>query len=339
MTRLDIVWRKLSRRRILALVIAAAATIAPATLTAQAAQQASAGSARPMAVDPRTIDAYVEAAMRAWEVPGVAIAVVRNDSIVLARGYGVRELGKSDRVTPNSLFAVGSTSKAFTAAALGILVDERKLSWEDPVTKHLPRFQLYDPYVTRELTIRDLLTHRSGLPRGDRLWHASGYDRAEVLRRVRFLPPSWSFRSAYGYQNIMFLAAGEVVTAVTGKSWDDFVRERIFVPLGMSRSVTSTRPLATMSDVATPHQSIDGTVRPVSWLNIDNVGPAGSINSSALEMAAWLRLQLGQGTCCGCSSARERIEGGRSSRRRRSRRCTRRRRSSAWVRSRSAPIR
>jgi CubicO group peptidase (beta-lactamase class C family) len=265
-------------------------------LAAQAAQQASSGSARPMAVDPRAIDAYVEAAMREWHVPGVAIAVVRNDSVVYAKGYGVRELGKSDPVTPHSLFAIGSTSKAFTAAALGILVDEGKVRWDDPVSKYLPSFQLYDPYVTRELTIRDLLTHRSGLSRGDRLWAASGYDRAEVLRRVRYLRPSWSFRSTYGYQNIMFLAAGEVVAAVSGKSWDDFVRERFFSPLGMARTVTSTRPLARMTDVSAPHERISGTVRPVPWLNIDNIGPAGSINSSVLDMAEWIRLQLGQGT-------------------------------------------
>ena len=267
----------------------------PLPAGAQATQQ-SAGSARPMAVDPRTIDAYVEQAMRDWDVPGVAIAVVRNDSVVFAKGYGVRELGKSDRVTTNSLFAIGSTSKAFTSAALGILVDEGKLRWDDPVTKYLPGFQLFDPYVTRELTVRDLLTHRSGLTRGDLLWHASGYDRAEVLRRVRYLKPTWSFRSNYGYQNIMFLAAGEVVASITGKSWDDFVRERIFTPLGMQRTVTSTRPLTSLGDVAMPHERISGAVRPVAWLNIDNIGPAGSINSSVAEMAEWLRLQLGQGT-------------------------------------------
>lgn len=265
------------------------------SLGAQATQQ-SAGSARPMAVDPRTIDAYVEQAMRDWEVPGVAIAVVRNDSIVFAKGYGVRELGKSDRVTPNSLFAIGSTSKAFTSAALGVLVDEGKIRWDDPVTKYLPGFQLFDPYVTRELTVRDLLTHRSGLSRGDLVWHASGFDRAEVLRRVRYLKPTWSFRSNYGYQNIMFLAAGEVVASVTGKSWDDFVRERFFLPLGMNRTVTSVRPLASLGDVAMPHERISGSVRPVAYLNIDNIGPAGSINSSVAEMAEWIRLQLGQGT-------------------------------------------
>jgi CubicO group peptidase (beta-lactamase class C family) len=173
---------RITRHWIVVPVVVLAAVGHSFPLEAQATQQASSGSARPMGIDPRTIDAYVEGAMREWQVPGVAIAVVRNDSVVFAKGYGVRELGKSDRVTPNSLFAIGSTSKAFTAAALGILVDEGKLRWDDPVAKYLPTFQLYDPYVTRELTIRDLLTHRSGLSRGDAVWHASGHDRAEVQR-------------------------------------------------------------------------------------------------------------------------------------------------------------
>jgi CubicO group peptidase (beta-lactamase class C family) len=245
------------------------------------------------------LDAYVTKALADWQAPGLALAVVRNDSVILAKGYGVRELGKPDPVTAHTLFAVGSTSKAFTVAALGMLVDEGKLTWDDPVTQHLTTFQLYDPYVTRELTVRDLLTHRSGLARGDRVWAASGLSRAEVLRRVRFLKPSWSFRSTYGYQNIMYLAAGSVVEATSGLTWDEFVRRRIFGPLGMSRSVTSVVPLAGMTDVATPHEKIDGKPTPVAWLNIDNIGPAGSINSSATEMAQWVRLQLGKGTYAG----------------------------------------
>jgi CubicO group peptidase (beta-lactamase class C family) len=247
----------------------------------------------------RGLDAYVAQALQDWEAPGVAVAVVRNDSVVLARGYGVRQLGRPDPVTEHSLFAIGSTSKAFTSALLGMLVDEKKIRWDDPVTLHLPGFQLYDPYVTRELTIRDLLTHRSGLTRGDRLWASSGFSREQVLQRVRYLKPSWSLRSRYGYQNIMYLAAGELAGRVMGQSWDDAVRERIFTPLGMRRTVTSVVPLARMEDVATPHERIDGQVTPVEWMNIDNIGPAGSINSSVAEMAQWIRLHLGQGTWSG----------------------------------------
>jgi CubicO group peptidase (beta-lactamase class C family) len=258
--------------------------------------------AGPLAAQPgplRGFDAYVTQAIREWEAPGLAVAVVRNDSVVYARGFGVRELGKSDSVTANTLFAVGSTTKAFTSALLGMLVDEGKVRWDDPVTRHLPRFQLYDPYVTREMTVRDLLTHRSGLSRGDRLWSASGFTREEVLRRVRFLKPTWSLRSNYGYQNIMYLAAGELAAAMSGGTWDQAVQDRIFRPLGMRRTVTSVLSLKQLDDVATPHDRIDGSITPVEWLNIDNIGPAGSINSSVTDMAQWIRLQLGGGTYAG----------------------------------------
>jgi CubicO group peptidase (beta-lactamase class C family) len=247
----------------------------------------------------RGFDAYTAAALKAWDAPGLAVAVIRNDSLVLARGYGVRELGKPGAVTANTIFAVGSTTKAFTSALLGTLVDAGKLAWDDPVTKHYPGFQLYDPYVTREITIRDLLTHRSGLSRGDRLWSGSGMPRDEVIRRVRFLKPSWGFRSTYGYQNIMFLTAGEIAGRLYGNGWDAAVADRIFAPLGMTRTVTSTNPLKGMDDVATPHERIDGAVAAVEWLNIDNVGPAGSINSSVTDMAQWVRMQLGNGTFSG----------------------------------------
>lgn len=272
----------MTQRRLVATLVLAAA--APA-----AAQQG------PL----RGLDDYVTRALAAWEAPALAVAVVRNDSVVHARGYGVRELGRPEPATAQTVFAIGSTSKAFTSALLGMLVDQGRVGWDDPATRHLPGFQLFDPYVTREITIRDLLTHRSGLARGDRLWAGSGMSREEVLRRVRFLEPSWSFRSTYGYQNIMFLAAGELAGRVLGTSWDAAVAERIFAPLGMRRSVTSVGPLKGMDDVATPHEWLDGKVTPVEWLDIDNIGPAGSINSSVADMAQWIRLHLGLGTVAG----------------------------------------
>ena len=208
----------------------------------------------------RGYDAYVAAAVRAWGIPGLSVAVVKNDSVVFARGFGVRRLGEDAPVTERTLFAIASCTKAFTAAAIAMLVDSAKLAWDDPATKYLKGFQLFDPYVTRELTVRDLLSHRSGLARGDGVWWATPYDRAEVLRRVRYLEPSWSFRSRYGYQNIMFLAAGEIVPAVAGKTWEQFVRERIFAPLGMTTSTTSIAALPAAGgaggDVASPHQTI-----------------------------------------------------------------------------------
>jgi CubicO group peptidase (beta-lactamase class C family) len=233
--------------------------------------------------------------MREWDIPGLAIAVVKDDSVVYARGFGVREVGKSERVDANTLFAIGSASKAFTAAAVALLVDEGKVKWDDPATQHLPSLQLFDPYATRELSVRDLLSHRSGLARGDQVWYATEFDRDEILRRVRFLAPSWSFRSQFGYQNLMYLAAGEVVEEVAGKSWDDVVTERIFAPLGMRASSTSVKALQGRENVATPHAKIEKQVRLIPYRNIDNIAPAGSINSNVMEVAQWVRLQLGRG--------------------------------------------
>ena len=241
------------------------------------------------------LDAAVEQALQDWQMPGLALAIVKDDAVVLSKGYGVRERGQPTPVDERTVFAIGSVTKAFTAAALGMLVDEGKLGWDDPVTAHLPGFQLYDPYVTREITLRDLLTHRSGLPRGDLIWIGSDFDRAEILRRVRYLPPRWSFRSHYGYQNILYLAAGEVVAAVTGRSWDEFIRERIFAPLGMTDSSTSVTALADTANVATPHAAVDGRVQPVPYRNIDCIAPAGAINSNVADMTQWIRLLLADG--------------------------------------------
>jgi CubicO group peptidase (beta-lactamase class C family) len=254
--------------------------------------------ARPAPAQEATLngfDEYVNKALKDWELPGVAIAIVKNDKIVFARGYGVRKLGDPTPVDEKTLFAIGSSSKAFTAAAIAMLVDEGKMKWDDPVTKHLPGFQLFDPYVTREITVRDLLSHRSGLDRGDFIWYGTPYDRDEIWTRIRYVKPSSSFRSKFGYQNIMFLAAGQIVARVSGKSWDDFIRERIFTPLGMSSSNTTIRAFAGQTNVATPHAKVDEKVQTIPWRNIDNIAPAGSINSNVTDMAQWVRLQLSEG--------------------------------------------
>ena len=246
-------------------------------------------------------DAYITKAMQDWKVPALAIAVVKDDSIVLMKGYGTRTLGTTQPVDEHTLFAIGSSSKAFTATLVAMLVDEGKMRWDEPLSTYLPGFQLFDPYVSRELTVRDALTHRSGLARGDLMWYATDYNRDEVLRRVRFLRPTWSARARFGYQNIMYLAAGQASARVAGKSWDDLVRERIFQPLGMNESNTSTRALAGQTNVATPHTEVDDTLRIVPWHNIDNIAPAGSINSSVSDMIKWVRFQLAQGKVAGKS--------------------------------------
>ncbi|MBA3255044.1 MAG: serine hydrolase [Pyrinomonadaceae bacterium] len=240
-------------------------------------------------------DDYVNKALREWEVPGLAIAIIKDDRIVLAKGYGLRKLGDPAPVNERTLFAIGSSSKAFTAAAVAMLVDEGKLKWDDPATKYLPDLELYDPYVTRELTVRDLLSHRSGLERGDLLWYGTEYDRDEILRRTRYLKPTWSLRSTFGYQNLMFLAAGQLIARVSGKSWDEFIRQRIFAPLSMTASSTSIKDLKNADNVSSPHAKIEDKVEVIAWRNIDNIAPAGSINSSVVDMAQWVRLQLAQG--------------------------------------------
>jgi CubicO group peptidase (beta-lactamase class C family) len=234
--------------------------------------------------------------MREWEVPGLAIAVVKDDSVIFARGYGVRRLGESAPVDQNTLFAIASTTKAMTAAALGMMVDEERISWDDRVVKHLPGFELQDSYVNREFTVRDLLTHRSGLARHDLLWIAAPFDRDEILRRARHLPSSGRFRADYGYHNIMYIAAGELLATSSGSSWDDFLAERIFQPLGMTRSTTRASVVDTRDNVAVAHTLVNGVVTPLVRRNYDNIGGAGAAWSSALDMAQWVRLHLASGS-------------------------------------------
>ncbi|HKQ74606.1 MAG TPA: serine hydrolase [Blastocatellia bacterium] len=247
---------------------------------------------------PPDLDAYVERALKEFEVPGLAIAVVKDGKVVLTKGYGVRRLGEAAPVDERTLFGIASNTKAFTAAALAILADEGKISWDDPVTKHLPGFQMYDPYVTREMTIRDLLTHRSGLGlgAGDLLFFpTTTFTREEIVERLRFIKPASSFRSRYAYDNVLYLVAGQVVAAVSGKSWDDFIKERIFAPLGMTSSNTSVKDLRPGGNFVSPHQKVEGRLQPVPYMNLDNTAPAGAINSNVEEMAKWVIAQLDQG--------------------------------------------
>src|SRR5258706_2522266 len=218
--------------------------LAPVLLAVLAASFAPAQTAP--AVAPQDLDAFTARVLKEFEVPGLAVAIVKDGRVVLAKGYGVRKLGEATPVDENTLFGIASNTKAFTAAALAMLVDEGKISWDDAVTKHLPAFQLYDPYVTREMTIRDLLTHRSGLGlgAGDLLWWPpTDYSREEIIRRFRYVKPATSFRSRYAYDNVLYMVAGQVVAAVTGKTWDDSIKERIFTPLGMTTSNTSVAAL------------------------------------------------------------------------------------------------
>ena len=240
---------------------------------------------------------YVENAMADWHIPGLAMAVLKDGQVIHRRGYGLRDQRDMDQVETQTLFAIASNTKAFTAAALGILVQEGKIAWDDPVLKYLPDFQLYDPVATRKITIRHLLCHRSGLGlwAGDLTWWDSAYDRKEVIRRIRFLEPVKAFRSSYIYCNLMFLVAGEIIPSVTGSSWDAYIHEQLFDRLGMTRSNTSVTALARVDNVATPHSLIDGKLIPIEYLNVDNCAPAAAVNSCVDDLIPWLRLHLDRG--------------------------------------------
>jgi CubicO group peptidase (beta-lactamase class C family) len=247
---------------------------------------------------PPALDAYVQSVMKAFEVPGLALTIVRSGQVVVARGYGVRRLGEPTPVDSRTLFGIASNTKLFTATALGLLVEEGKLEWDAPVVRYLPAFQMWDPFVTRELTIRDLLVHRSGLGlgAGDLLWWpASTYDRKEITRRLRYIPPSTSFRSAYAYDNVLYLVAGEVIEAVSGQTWEEFVGSRILARVGMTGSNVRHSAAAAGGNVAVPHARVDGTVRPIKPFDSDNTNPAGGINSNADDMAKWMIVQLAHG--------------------------------------------
>jgi CubicO group peptidase (beta-lactamase class C family) len=239
------------------------------------------------------LDAYVQQAVTDWEVPGLAIAVVKDGETVFARGYGVRELGGEAPVDEHTLFAIGSTTKAMTAAAIGMLVDEGKLDWDSRVTDLLPGFELASPWMTRELTVRDLLTHRAGLGNADMLWYRTGREPADILHRVRYVPQAYSPRSSFIYQNLMYATAGAVVTEVSGMPWAEFVRSRIFAPLGMEGTVPLLAETIPLDNVAIPHDRVDGELQAIENASVDNVDAAGSVWSSVADMAKWANFMLG----------------------------------------------
>jgi CubicO group peptidase (beta-lactamase class C family) len=247
---------------------------------------------------PPGLDDHVARVMKEFQVPGISLAVVKDSKVLAERGYGVRKLGDPTPVDAQTLFGIASNTKAFTATALGLLVEEGKLEWDAPVVRYLPWFQLSDPFVTREMTVRDLLVHRSGLGlgAGDLLWWPpSTYDRKEIARRLRYLPLVKSFRSAYAYDNVLYLIAGEVIETVSGLTWEDFVSSRILKKVGMAGSNVLHSAAATGGNAATPHARIDGFVRPIAPFASDNTNPAGGINSNAADMSKWLLVLLSGG--------------------------------------------
>src|SRR5262245_9848125 len=241
------------------------------------------------------IDAYIEEAMARWEVPGLAIAVVKDGDLVIARGYGVCEIGSDRRVSQDTVFSIASCTKSFTAACIGMLVDEGKLQWDDPVKKHLPDFAVADPYVSEHVTIRDLLCHRTGLVRGDLLFVKGDFSAGEILSRAQFLEQAAPFRTKFTYNNVMYGVLGRIVAEKSGKTWETFVTERIIEPLGM-RSTTVARMALPADRRAARHRTYDGKVQPLRTpIHDDLLAPAGAIHSSVVDMATWLKFHLRDG--------------------------------------------
>ncbi|MGA7537252.1 MAG: serine hydrolase [Steroidobacteraceae bacterium] len=244
------------------------------------------------------LDGYVHRAMAQWHVPGLAVAVVKDGRVVLARGYGVRALGKPDRVDADTLFDIGSNTKAFTAAALGTLVAAGKLRWDDRVVEYVPDFRLQSPYVTEQITLRDLLSHRSGYCDPFAMWYLSDDTTANVIERLRYQKPSYGFRAHFCYDNAMYLVASTFVPAITGESWNSYVATHLLAPLGMSRTVSAAAAVAAASDVALPHGEVDGKVgiiKPYWPNNMDVFAAVGGINSSVNDMSHWLIMLLADG--------------------------------------------
>ena len=244
-----------------------------------------------------SIDAYVERGLKEWKIPGVSVAVVKNGKIVFMKGYGVRELGKPDKVDENTLFMIGSNTKAFTATALAILNAEKKLSLDDKVQKWLPDFKLYDPWVAKEAIIRDLLCHRLGFEtfQGDFMFFDSDLTKEEVIEKFGKVKPLYSFRSKWGYTNAAFAVAGEVLQKASGKTWAEYLREKIFTPLGMNSTLALSSEIAGASNKAAAHTVVDGEIRKIPYGRIDNISPAGSISSSTSDMIKWVTAQMNNG--------------------------------------------
>ena len=215
-------------------------------------------------ISSKQVDSLTELVLKTFDVPGIAVAVVKDGKVIHAKGYGVRSLRTMQKVDENTLFGVASNSKAFTAAALGMLVDEKKISWDDKVVDHVPGFKLYNPYVTMEFTIRDLLTHRSGmgLGAGDLMMFpdSSNFTRAEIIHNLRYLKQVAGFRTHYDYDNNLYIVAGEIVAKVSGMSWEDFIDNRILKPLGMTATAPSMARVKDRSNLIDPHAPVNGKV-------------------------------------------------------------------------------
>lgn len=247
----------------------------------------------------KSLDKFIVEGINKWQPPALAVTVVKNGEIVFTRSYGVTNITTKQPVDNNTLFGCMSTTKAFVAAGIALLVDDGKLRWEDKVIDHLPEFQLKDPYLTREITITDLLTHRTGIGNTDYLWSQMDIPGDSILYKMRGVDKSYSLRSSFIYQNIFYLAAGKVIEKVTGKYWGDFLKERIYNPLGMTNTYATMRAIQQITNRADAHYEIDGKITVIEQSNADHIGPAGSMWSSINDIGKWIQFLLNEGAVDG----------------------------------------
>ena len=253
-------------------------------------------ASRAQSIDAASIDAIIQDGMKAWQVPGAAVVIVKGDEVVYIKGHGVRTAGTKEPVTPNTLFAIASSTKPFTSTAIAMLADDGKLSWDDPVRKHIEFFKLADPLADEQVTLRDLATHRTGLVGHPFLWYGSPWSREEAIRRLGRVPLDKPFRSSFEYQNLMYITAGIAAGNANKSTWEELLQKRIFDPLGMTSANFSISEAMKVADRASPHAKKVGKIEKIDWVNFDTNGPAGSINATIRDMAQWVRFQLGDGT-------------------------------------------
>jgi CubicO group peptidase (beta-lactamase class C family) len=243
------------------------------------------------------VDQIVQEALKNWGVPGAAVVIVQNDKVRLVKGYGKREIGRPDNVTSDTVFPLGSCSKAFTTVVLAMLADEGKVSWDDPVRKHIPDFHLYDTHADALVTIRDLLSHRTGVGSHDLLWYRASWSQEETVRRLAFVPPSGEFRSSYYYSTPQFMAAGQAAAKHCPKGWDGFVRDRILAPLQMTHTYLTSDAALRDPNHASPHwANREGKLEKIDWYPQPLPNPAGSVYATPNDLGKWMRFQLGDGT-------------------------------------------
>ncbi len=251
------------------------------------------------AITSKQIDSLTNLVLKTFNVPGIAVGVVKDGKLIHAKGYGVANINTGKKVDENTLFGVASNSKAMTAAALGMLVDEGKIKWDDKVTDYIPEFKMYDPYVTEAFTIRDLLTHRSGLGlgAGDLMMFPDGSDftKKDIIHNLRFLKPVSAFRTKYDYDNNLYIVAGEVVARASGKSWEDFVEQRIMQPLNMKSTAASLYRLKDRSNAIRPHAPVDGKLQVLDIDWSESANAAGGIWSNVTDWSKWVIAQMNHG--------------------------------------------